>query len=41
MHQQYLDLVSLEYSPFITLCFGSIGMDRVIIEPRYNFTKEL
>ena len=34
----------LQYSPFITLCLGSIGMDHVISEPCYkggNFTKEL
>ena len=28
----------IRYSPFITLCLGSIGIDNVISEPRYKGT---
>ena len=31
----------VQCSPFIMLCLGSIGMDRVVSESRVNFTKEL
>ena len=39
------DFLAVQCSPFLTLCFVSIGMDCVIIELivllRDNFTKEL